>query len=158
MFSGRALLEGWNLVWLLICFIDFIKFEALILIYGFLTFSVPSFYVIFMERLLASHFSYGILKTFMSKIVCWHLSPEECQSSFQYILLLLVFITTNCFNSFQDILHWRIYIGRCPAHAPLRVQILSFWHMKFSKRNCLGSPRPHPPTRSTPLSCIYVYQ
>ena len=32
--------------------------------------------------------------------------------------------------------------GRAPAHAPLRVQILSFWHTKFAKCNCLGSPRP----------------
>ena len=30
----------------------------------------------------------------------------------------------------------------------LRVQNLSFWHTKFSKCNCLGSPRP--PTRSMP--------
>ena len=30
----------------------------------------------------------------------------------------------------------------CPAHAPLKVQILSFRHTKFSKRNHLGSPRP----------------
>ena len=29
------------------------------------------------------------------------------------------------------------------AHAPLRVKILSFRHTKFSKRNCLGSQRPH---------------
>ena len=33
-------------------------------------------------------------------------------------------------------------------HAPLRIQILSFYHTKFSKRNRLRSPRP-PPTRST---------
>ena len=32
--------------------------------------------------------------------------------------------------------------GTCPAHAPLRVHILSFRHTKFSKRNCLRSPRP----------------
>ena len=35
--------------------------------------------------------------------------------------------------------------GACPAHAPLRVQILSFRHTKFAKRNRLGSP--HPPLR-----------
>ena len=50
------------------------------------------------------------------------------------------------------LLHWRIYIGNCPVHAPLRVQILSFWHTKFSKRNRLRSP--HPPTRSTPPTGI----
>ena len=37
---------------------------------------------------------------------------------------------------------WRIYIDSCPAHAPPRVQILSFWHTKFWKCNRLGSPRP----------------
>ena len=37
-------------------------------------------------------------------------------------------------------MQWWIYIDRCPAHAPLRVQILSFWHTKFLKRNRLGSP------------------
>ena len=35
----------------------------------------------------------------------------------------------------------------CPAHGPLRAQILSFWHTQFSKCNCLGSPCA--PTRST---------
>ena len=39
--------------------------------------------------------------------------------------------------------------GACPAHAPLRVQILSFRHTKFLKSSHLGSPRP-PPMRSTP--------
>ena len=39
-------------------------------------------------------------------------------------------------------------LGGAPGGPPLRVPILSFWHTKFSKRNCLGSP--HPPTRSTP--------
>ena len=38
--------------------------------------------------------------------------------------------------------------GACPAHVPLRVQILLFQHTKFSKHNCLRSQRP--PTRSTP--------
>ena len=34
-------------------------------------------------------------------------------------------------------------LGRaCQAHAPLRVQILSFGHTKFSKHNCLGSQCP----------------
>ena len=33
--------------------------------------------------------------------------------------------------------------GARPARAPLRVPILLFWHTKFLKRNCLGSP--HPP-------------
>ena len=34
--------------------------------------------------------------------------------------------------------HWRIQVGACPP----RVQILSFQHSKFSKRNWLGSQRP----------------
>ena len=33
-------------------------------------------------------------------------------------------------------------LGGVARHTPLRVQILSFQHTKFSKRNCLGSPRP----------------
>ena len=32
--------------------------------------------------------------------------------------------------------------GRARRTPPLRVQILSFWHTKFVKRNRLGSPRP----------------
>ena len=48
---------------------------------------------------------------------------------------------------------------------PLRVQILSFWHAKFSKRSHLRGPRPHlrgsrPPLREIldpPLKCINVY-
>ena len=32
--------------------------------------------------------------------------------------------------------------GAPPAHAPLRVQILSFWHTNFSKCSRLGSWRP----------------
>ena len=49
---------------------------------------------------------------------------------------------------------WITYViggsrGARPARAPLRVQILSFWHAKFSKHSRLGGPRP-PPTRSTP--------
>ena len=53
-------------------------------------------------------------------------------------------------------------LGGVPGARPLRVQILSFWHTKFSKRNRLGSQRP--PARSTPplreildppLKCIY---
>ena len=38
--------------------------------------------------------------------------------------------------------------GAHPARAPLRDPILSFWHTNFTKRSCLGSPRP--PTLSTP--------
>ena len=30
--------------------------------------------------------------------------------------------------------------GRARRTPPLRVRILSFWHAKFSKRNCFGSP------------------
>ena len=50
----------------------------------------------------------------------------------------------------------------CPAHAPLplRVQILSFWHTKFSKCTRLGSPRPPPPPPreilDPPLTSIYL--
>ena len=32
--------------------------------------------------------------------------------------------------------------GARPARAPLRVPILSFWHKKILKRNCLVSPHP----------------
>ena len=45
-------------------------------------------------------------------------------------------------------IHWRIYGGRAQHMPPLRVQILSFRHKKFLKRNRLRSQRP--PTRSTP--------
>ena len=44
--------------------------------------------------------------------------------------------------------HWRIQ-GACPAHAPLRFQILSFRHTKF--QNVAASGVHAPPTRSTPL-------
>ena len=37
--------------------------------------------------------------------------------------------------------HWRIQ-GVYPARAPLRVPILSLWHTNFTKRSCVGSPRP----------------
>ena len=47
-------------------------------------------------------------------------------------------------------MHWRIQVGAPPAHAPPRVQILSFWHTNFSKGNCLGSWRP-PPRGRRPL-------
>ena len=40
--------------------------------------------------------------------------------------------------------------GGVMAHAPRRVQILLFWHTKFSKRNLLGSPGP-PYEVHTPL-------
>ena len=41
--------------------------------------------------------------------------------------------------------------GAPGAHPPLRVQILTFWHAKFSKRSRLGGPQPplrgpRPPT------------
>ena len=47
---------------------------------------------------------------------------------------ILVFL--YCDNSLADL------EGACPAHAPLRVQILSFRHTNFSRHNRLGSPRP----------------
>ena len=55
--------------------------------------------------------------------------------------------TLQCTIFFIHVCHWRIYLGvACPAHAPPpsppRVQILSFRHTKFLKRNHLGSPRP----------------
>ena len=41
--------------------------------------------------------------------------------------------------------------GAYPVHAPLRIQILSFWHTQFETRNRLGSPgplwSPRPPLR-----------
>ena len=40
--------------------------------------------------------------------------------------------------------------GRVWRTPPLRVQILSFLHIKFSKHNCLGSPRP--PTGSATVN------
>ena len=60
--------------------------------------------------------------------------------------------------------HWRVWGGaRAGARGPLRVPILSFWHTKFSKRNCLGSPHPllrgpRPPLREIldpPLHLIW---
>ena len=54
---------------------------------------------------------------------------------------------TKCFTNWV-ILQWWIQ-GALPARAPLRVQILSFWHTNFLKRSRLGSWHP-PPTRSVP--------
>ena len=43
-------------------------------------------------------------------------------------------------------------------HPPLRAQILSFWHTKFSKRNCLGSLCPPPrEILDPPLVAIYSH-
>ena len=42
-------------------------------------------------------------------------------------------------------------LGGVPGTRPPRVQILSFRHTKFSKRNRLGSARPPPPRGSRPL-------
>ena len=39
-------------------------------------------------------------------------------------------------------LHSLADLGGRARRAPLRVPILSFWHTKFLKRNCLGSPHP----------------
>ena len=38
--------------------------------------------------------------------------------------------------------HWRIYIGRCPAHTPLKVPILSFWHTNFRNITTSGVHAP----------------
>ena len=57
-------------------------------------------------------------------------------------------------------LNWIIYIGGSRGRArrapPLRVQILSFWHAKFSKHSRLGGPQPpyevHGPPTGNPGS------
>ena len=51
--------------------------------------------------------------------------------------------------------------GACPAHAPPRVQILSSWHTKFSKRNHLRSPcprlrAPRPPTGNPGSATVVI--
>ena len=60
---------------------------------------------------------------------------------------------TRCSNDVQDFLspikHTKLQNvviggsrGGVPSACPLRVQILSFRHTKFSKHNCLSSPHP----------------
>ena len=72
-------------------------------------------------------------------------------SNVMVVLLALVKTAKTLYWRNWSPYHWRIYIGRCPAHGPLRIQILSFWHTKFSKCNRFGSPRPpyevHAPLR-----------
>ena len=51
-------------------------------------------------------------------------------------------ISLNLDVSLCITLQWRIQRGAPPAHAPLRVQILSFWHKSFSKHSHLGSWHP----------------
>ena len=47
--------------------------------------------------------------------------------------------------------------GACPAHAILRVQILSFRHTKFSKRNRLGSQQPPLRGRCPPYRRSWIH-
>ena len=58
------------------------------------------------------------------------------------------------------VLHWRMPGARPSPH--LGVQILSFWHTKFSKRNHLRSPPPYevhaPPTTGNPGSATETFQ
>ena len=72
---------------------------------------------------------------------------ENCEINMKTSIYILVHV----------IIHWRIQ-GALPAPAPLRGQILSFWHTKFSKRNCLKSW--HPPTRnpgSATVTLLHCY-
>ena len=53
-------------------------------------------------------------------------------------------------GKFDYFTHWRIQ-GAPPAAPPPKVQILSFWHKKFSKHSCLGSWHPSPLRGRRPL-------
>ena len=85
-----------------------------------------------------SAFSWSFLTVFANDF--WALRSLSC----------FFFLWTCCTKShaaFSCLLQWQIQ-GGAAGVCPPQVQILSFWHINFSKCSCLGSW--HPPMRSAP--------
>ena len=78
----------------------------------------------------------------------WHHSCPPTWGLYQFYTLVWCLWFTETLPKISILSIGRSTWEACAGHAPLRAQILSFWHTKFSKRNCLRSPRP--PTGSTP--------
>ena len=78
----------------------------------------------------------------------WFIYELQISNSHRSNLRFIDLFFQNALVEYIGVLQTPTTIGGSRGHAPLRVQILSFWHTNFMKRSHFWSPCP--PMRSTP--------